>query len=174
MVKITLNEWLLVIALTTLAILMRLPATIRGLNNFSPIAGFLLYYGILYLLLLGLSTMGLIKYGKNNDEDLFSRLKKSVGISILLFSFFMVVNYTSPFELYANTGNIEQLATQSMSSDHNIIYQSEDGATWSAWSHIITPNTTLKVWIVWALTFPITVFTTALIGVLFLEKKAEF
>ena len=118
--------------------------------------GFLIYMTLFYVILLVLSKANLVIFKFSIKSPL-----QVLGVLLITIAFFIIINWESP---YVNlvTGRIVENTSQ-------ILYQSEDGATWYLWSKFTQNNQILRL-----LTFVITPFLLTIAGSLFIEKKIRF
>jgi len=154
-IKITEKEFLLVLAITLMGFIFSMRESILWLNTLNPFQGLIVYYAILYTSLYLLSRAGLIIWEFKIEHPL-----QVLGATLIIFSFFITVNWENPYVQYITRGSFGDVST--------VFYQSEDGATWYLWSQVVQNIELLRI-----LTFIITPFILSLIGVL-LVKEVEF
>lgn len=149
------HEWLFVAIMTILAILFTNQYWLQLLAKFNPLIGFLIYYIIVYCALALMSYLGLVVFGVKVKHPL-----QIFGSGLIVFAFFLIFNWSSQ---YVSLVGAEQAFWNN----------SEDGISFWLWSLLIHPTTPAKLWIVWALAFPVTVFIFTLLGVLIVHRKPK-
>jgi len=109
---------------------------IKFMDGLSPTAGLFVYYSILTTVILLLEWAGLIISGIN-----FTSFNQALGTILIIFSFFIVVDWESCYINYVTKGNCENVS--------NVYLQSEDGAVYSLWSKYLSPeNARLATYVV--------------------------
>lgn len=156
---ITPNEWLFVAVMTVLAIAFNNKPFLVLLNQVNPILGFLIYYVIVYASLALMSYLGLVVFGVKVKHPV-----QVLGTGLVLFAFFLIFNWTNPFVQYATTGHFEGVSNV-------FVNNSEDGLMWWFYCLLIHPDSTFKIYLVWFLTFPVTVFLATLIAMFLIHRK---
>jgi hypothetical protein len=116
--KLESREIKLAVILGILGFIFSMRAWIMFLDKQTVLVGFLIYYGILYITLLILSKLGFVMLGKK-----VGNWKQSMGILLIMFSFFIIFNWESPYVNLVAKGNIDNVSP--------IYFQAEDGITWS-------------------------------------------
>lgn len=155
MVKITAREWSLAIIFAVVGIFVSSRWVILALDGLSPLLGFLVYYAIVILCLFCLSKLGLTVF-----DIKIEKFGQIIGSSLIIFSFFILFNWTSPYVQYVTTGSLEGAS--------NVFYQCEDGVTWYLWSFLFDNVDALRIF-----TYVITPFLLTLLGGLLIEKKVK-
>ena len=155
LLKLTLKEISLAIALAAVGFLFTMREMILFLNDLTPLLGLLVYYGIVYSALFILSRMDLVIFGFK-----IKNVAQTVGLTIITFAFFITVNWTSPYIQYVTMGSVQGAS--------NIFYQSEDGAMWYLWSLLLP---TVGEEIVRILTYVVSPFLLALLGGLLVSGR---
>jgi len=156
--KITFKELQFVGVLALAGFLFSSRWWILFLDSLSPVKGLFVYYGILLVFLFLLSRNGLILWNFKINKPL-----QLLGLLLITFSFFVVVNWQNPyFNIVADGPPLESMS--------NIYFQSENGVIWSFWTQLLPSSDTsfLRV-----LTFIITPAALSLLGALLVEKKIE-
>jgi hypothetical protein len=128
---------------------------ILWLNTLTPFTGFVVYYIILYGAIYILSKLGLTVFGIKIEDKL-----ESLGLLLITFAFFILVNWESAYIQYITNGS---LAGQSV-----IYLQSEDGAVFWLWQQLL-PSIGVEAW--HYLTYVLTPFALALLGGLLISGK---
>jgi len=157
MFKITRAEFLLATIFALMGLIFSHKFFLIWLNTLNPIAGLLFYYLVLFLTITLLSHFGLVISGIKIKKPL-----QFFGTLLIIFSFFIIVNWESPFINYQVYGSLPDSSQFSQ-----ILFQSEDGATFYFWSTIIGVSTDLAG----ILTYVITPFILTLIGAFFVIEK---
>jgi len=155
LLKLTLKEISLAIALAALGFLFTMREMILFLNGLSPIEGLAVYYVIVYLALFILSRMDLVIFGFK-----IKNVTQTIGLTIITFAFFITVNWTSPYIQYVTTGSVQGAS--------NIFYESEDGAMWYLWSLLLP---TVGAEVIRILTYVVSPFLLALLGGLLVSGR---
>ena len=153
--KITGKEWAFIGVMFVLALIFTNQYWVRFLAGFNPLVGFLIYYAIVYISLILMSYLGLVVFGVKIKKPL-----QILGSGLVLFAFFLIFNWSSN---YINL----------IHAENALINNSEDGMVFWLWSSLILPNTPFKLWVVWALAFPISVAVISFLAVLLIHKKPE-
>ena len=152
---ITAKEFYLAISFSILGFLLTtrlLLNTLEGLNLF---LGFIVYYAIIFLTIFILSKLDLVIFGFKIEN-----LAQKIGLVLITFSFFILVNWESPYINIVTHGTAENVS--------NIYFMSEDGIVWGFWDLIFNNVTLLRV-----LTFMVTPFLLTLLGGLLVSEKFE-
>jgi len=155
--NITAEEFGLAIALGFMGYIFSTSQFLLFLNALNPIQGFIVYYIILYGVLYALAKSGLViyKFHIQNPVQVF-------GVLLITFSFFVVVDWSSPYVQYITTG--------SLSGASNVFTNNaEDSLAWYFWTTMagVTDLATARL-----LTFVLTPFVLTLLGAT-LVKKAK-
>ena len=153
--KITWKEWTFVAIMTILAILFTNKFWLLLIAKFNPLIGFLIYYFVVYIALTLMSFAGLIVFGVKIKNPL-----QIIGSGLIVFAFFLIFDWSSQYVTLVG-------------ADRALWNNSEDSVSFYLWSLIIHPDTATKLWIVWGLAFPLTVFIITLIGVWLVHKKPK-
>lgn len=129
------------------------------LGSLSPPAGLLVYYFIIFLAILFLQHIGLI------IADMpFDSVQHAIGTLLIIFSFFIVFDWTSYY--------INQVTTGSSGEDQdsppkisNIYLQSEDGSVYYFWYNIMKlPMKYARI-----MTYLISPFVLSVLGMYFIR-----
>lgn len=126
--------------------------TLEGLNVF---LGFIVYYAIIFLTIFVLSKLDLVIFGFKIDN-----LAQKIGLVLITFAFFILVNWESPYVNIVTHGTAENVSS--------IYFMSEDGITWAFWDMIFNNIQAIRV-----LTFIVTPFLLTLLGGLLVSEKIE-
>ena len=151
--KITGKERAFVGVMTLLAIIFTNKWWLLFLNQVNPVVGFLIYYVIVYAALILMSMLGLIVFGVKIKKPL-----QIIGSSLVLFAFFLIFNWSSAYVGLVHADNV-------------YFNNSEDGALFFIFSLLIHPTSDLNLWILWFITFPLSVFLISLLAVLLIHNK---
>lgn len=111
------HEWLFVSLIGLFGILFYMKSWLVFLNNQNPIVGFLIYYGIWFVILFVLSLTGFVILGTKIKNPV-----QIIGTLLIVFAINVILNWTNGYVTYAVTG--------SFNSSSQIFYGSEDGALW--------------------------------------------
>lgn len=149
------NKFKLPLVLAIFGFLLSSRRWILFMNSLSPLVGLLVYYTILIITVIILEKIGLTVAGIS-----FNSFQQAIGTILIIFSFFICVNFTS---CYINDITIGSCNPSEIS---NIYLQSEDGATFYLWSKLF-PNNIQACRI---LTFVVTPFVLSLIGCYLIKK----
>ena len=144
-------------ALAALGFLLTTRPYIFWLNNVTPLVGLAVYYVILYGALYLLSKAGLTVLNVKIEQN-----AQTVGLLMITFAFFITVDLTSSYVQFVATGSAAGIA--------NVYLQSEDGAVFWVWQHLL-PLAGDEVWRI--LTYVLTPFTLALVGCGFVTGKIK-
>ena len=126
--------------------------TLEGLNVF---LGFIVYYAIIFLTIFVISKLDLVIFGFKIDN-----LAQKIGLVLITFAFFILVNWESPYVNIVTHGTAENVSS--------IYFMSEDGITWAFWDMIFNNIQAIRV-----LTFIVTPFLLTLLGGLLVSEKIE-
>lgn len=151
--KITWSEWAFVGIMTILAIIFTNKFWLLLLAKFNPVVGFLIYYAVVYVALILMSYAGLIVFGVKIKNPL-----QILGSGLIIFAFFLIFDWSSQYAILVG-------------ADKALWNNSEDSVSFYLWSLLIHPTTSTKLWLVWGLAFPVTVFVISIIGVLLVHRK---
>ena len=152
--KITQKEFLLALCFAIMGFLFSSKEMILFLNTLNPIEGLIVYEIIFYITLSLLSIFGLAVFGFKIKNPL-----QVFGLLLVWFSFFIVVDWESPYIQYITKGSLEGPSV--------IYFQSEDGATWYFWYEIMGVK---DVGLCRLLTFIISPFILTLVGCYFVTR----
>jgi hypothetical protein len=126
---------------------------ILSLDKLSPLNGLIIYYIILYSSLYFLSRLGLTVFG----IKIFAPAQM-VGLLLITFAFFIVVDWESSYINIVTRGSAENISP--------VYFQSEDGSVWSLWSSVTKDVEALRL-----LTYVVTPFLLALAGGLLVSGR---
>lgn len=116
------------------------------LDRQTPIAGLLVYYGVVYVAFFLLSKVGLAVFGHAIKDPV-----QLLGLVLISFAFFITIDWESPYvqEVTGHAGDVS-----------GIYFQAEDGAVWYAWQQAgILDTGRLRF-----LTYVLTPFLAAIVG----------
>jgi len=153
--ELTDKELLLALSFALIGYLFSSRAFLRFLARLNPVAGLIVYYIILGAVITVLAKLGLVVLGHRIKTPL-----QTLGLVLITFSFFMLVNWESGYVQIA-TGYPENAVSP-------IMVQSEDGAVWYIWSQLL-PHASVEQRRI--LTFVATPFILTLIGGLLVSEK---
>lgn len=122
-------------------------------NQRNPATGLLVYYAILLGAIFTLEYFGLVVAGIKFDSA-----RHTIGTILIIFSFFIVVNWESCYINQVTKGNCDQVS--------NIYLSSEDGATYYLWSKVTKDRETARI-----LTYVVTPFVLSFIGMSLITQK---
>jgi hypothetical protein len=130
---------------------------LNWLNTLTPIEGLIFYYVVLFISILALSKLGLVV-----GDVKFNLSTQAIGAVLILFAFFVVVDWTSAYNQYALTG-----VMPSANSFSTAYLQDEDGAAFYFWNVVsgFNPEDSRL------LTFVLTPFLLASVGAALVTKK---
>lgn len=126
---------------------------IMFLDGLSPLNGLLIYYFILTTTIICLEYMGLIIAGIKFDS-----MRHTIGSIMIIFSFFIVVTWTSCYINMVTKGQCDKIS--------NIYLQSEDGTVYYLWSFLFSNIEVLRI-----LTYVVTPFVLSFIGQQLITQK---
>lgn len=152
--KITPKEWKLIMSFGILGFIFSMRSWIKFLDTQSVYVGFAIYYIALYLSLYILKSFGLVIFGTH-----IKSWSQTIGLTLLIFSFFVIFNWESPY--------INIVTGHPISDTSSIYYMAEDGITWAFWSSFGIINVELLR----ILTFIISPMILAAIGLFLLHSK---
>lgn len=139
------HKWQLPLAFGVLGFLFSSRKWIFFMNSLNPLVGMIVYYIILIF------TIGLLEYfGLIIAGIKFESINQTIGTVLIIFSFFILVNWES---CYIN------MITQGNCNLSNVYLQSEDGAVYYLWSKLTNNINLLRI-----LTFVITPVLLTFIG----------
>ena len=121
-----------------LGILFSSKTWILFMDKLNPVQGLIIYYIILIITILLLEYFGLVIAGVR-----FLSVNQAIGTILIVFSFFILVNWTSCYISYVTKGNCDNIS--------NIYAQSEDGAVYYLWSKL-TDDPAVSRWLTYVLT----------------------
>lgn len=134
---------------------------LKFLNKQNPIKGLIIYYIVLTITIIILQSFGLVV-----GNTKFDTFKHTIGTILIIFSFFIIIDWTS---CYTNEVNEGQCDTKNSISQ--VYLQSEDGATYWLWSKVFKGKD--KIQIRRIMTFVITPFILSLIGTMLITSKVS-
>jgi len=155
--KVTSKEFQLAVAIAVMGFALTSREWILWLNTLTVVGGFLVYYALLYGALYILEKMGLVIFGFKIKDP-----KQTVGLLLISFAFFAIVNWENPYVQYVTTG--------SFSGASNVFYQTEDGLEWQLTTWLL-PSAPVEVQRIFA--FVVLNFLIALAGVSLVTKKIQ-
>jgi len=153
--ELTDKELLLALSFALIGYVFSSRAFLAFLAKLNPVAGLIFYYFILGAVITVLAKLGLVVLGHRIKTPL-----QTLGLVLITFSFFMLVNWESGYVQIA-TGYPENAVSP-------IMLQSEDGAVWYIWSRLL-PYASVEQRRI--LTFVLTPFILTLIGGLLVSEK---
>lgn len=134
---------------------------LKFLNKQNPLKGLLIYYIVLIITIIILQSFGLVI-----GQTKFNSFKHTIGTILIIFSFFIIIDWTSCY-----TNEITQGQCDTEHSISQIYLQSEDGATYWLWSKVFKGKD--KIQIRRIMTFVITPFILTLIGTMLITSKVS-
>jgi len=155
--KITSKEFQLAVAIALMGFLLTSRQWILWLNSLTVVGGFLVYYALLYAALYTLEKMGLVVFGFKIEK-----LEQTVGLLLISFAFFAIVNWENPYVQYVTMG--------SFSGASPVFYQTEDGILWQFTAQLI-PTASVEAQRLFA--FVLMPFLITLAGVTLVTKKIQ-
>lgn len=130
---------------------------IQFIDRLNPVQGLLLYYIVIFIAITLLQHIGLKIGDVVHDTNI-----QTIGTMMILFSFFIVVNWQSEYGCYVTQKDCsEEKVSQ-------IFMNSEDGATFYLWNKI-TNNINTSRW----LTYVFTPFLLTMIGFKLIMHKTH-
>lgn len=151
--SLTWREFALAFALSILGFLLSTRFWLKFLDSQSVLLNFVIYYIILYGVLFILSKLGLVIFGFRIKNVL-----QTFGLLLITFSFFIVVDWESPYVNIITHGSAENVSV--------VYFGSEDGVAWNFWEWIGVQSVMLNRW----LTYIITPFLLSLLGGYFVSR----
>ena len=159
--KLTTREILLAGVLALFGFVFTLRPFLLFMAEQNPLIGFVIYEVILYGSLLALSRFDLVIFGIK-----IKNIQQVLGVFLITFAFFIVVDWTSAYVQYATTGSFGGVSP--------VYLQSEDGVVWWIYSSIIQPTSAGAIEFLRILTYVVTPALLALLGGLLASKKPKF
>jgi hypothetical protein len=156
--RLTGREFLLALCFAFMGLIFGSRRWILFLSSLDPFSGLILYYIILGTVLYILSRLGLVVFGLKIDKP-----AQNLGLLLIVFSFFILVNWENPYIQYVTTGSMEGASP--------VFYQSEDGFTFWMWQHLLPSANPSQLAF---LTYVLTPFILTLIGGLLISRKPRF
>lgn len=155
--SLTSNEFLLAVAIAFMGFMFSTRTWLLFLNGLSPFSGLVVYYVVLYASLAVLSKMGLVVFGFRIKDPM-----QTLGLMMITFSFFVVVNWSSQWVQYVTTGSYQGVSV--------VFLQSEDGAIWSLWSNLLplAGDFTIRI-----LSFVVSPFLLTVTGSYLVQRKVK-
>jgi hypothetical protein len=129
---------------------------IKTYDKLPPYLGLLFYYFIITITVICLEYMGLIINGVE-----FSGFKHTVGSILVIFSFFIIVDWESCYVNIVTKGNCGNIS--------NVYFSSEDGAVYDLWNKVFPGKHNLNR----VLTYVLTPFLLTLIGLSLLTENQK-
>jgi len=155
--KITSKEFQLAVAIALMGFVLTSRQWILWLNGLTIVGGFLVYYALLYGALYVLEQMGLVIFGFKIKDP-----KQTIGLLLISFAFFAIVNWENPYIQYVTMGNF--------SGASGVFYMTEDGLLWQFTTQLL-PSADVELHRIFA--FVIMPFLIALLGVTLVSKKIQ-
>lgn len=152
------NGCVLALVFAALGLMMSSVWYLRWLNKRNPATGLAIYYASIFIVVLILQHAGLI-IGSIH----FNNWKQSVGATMIIFAFFIVMNLESCRVEYVITGD------EKCSNISNVYLNSEDGAVYYLWNKALPGRVKLVRW----LTFVITPFVLVILGSMLITEKVS-
>lgn len=150
------RKFTLPIILAVLGFLLSTRWWIKTYDKLPPYGGLVVYYIILTLTLIILETLGLVVGGIK-----FSGIRHTIGSILIIFSFFIVVDWESCYINIVTKGNCKEVS--------NVYFASEDGATYDLWNKLFPNKHDLNR----ILTYVVTPFILSFIGVTLLTGEEK-
>ena len=147
------KQYTLPFAIAIIGYLLTTRKWILFMNKLNPFTGLIVYYTILTITVLLLEYFGLIIAGIK-----FESFGHTIGTMMIIFAFFITVNWESCFVNMVTKGSCKEVST--------VFLQSEDGATYYLWSKLTSDINKLRL-----LTYVVTPFVLTLIGVNLITEK---
>lgn len=155
--ELTSREIYFAAAIAVLGFVFSMREFLLFLNTLNPIEGLVVYYIILFASLFVLSKFGLTIFNVK-----IGNLQQILGLTLLTFSFFIVVGWTSSYIQYVTQGTLEGASV--------LFYQCEDGAVFYTFNNVLKiPDIEISR----LLTYVATPFVLGLVGGLLTTKKLE-
>lgn len=117
--EITKQEIIFAIVLAICGYIFTMTDWLKFLGRSTPLQGFLIYYGIIFVAMLILARYGLAFSPKIKD------VHQVIGVVLILFAFFLVFNWENPYVQYVTMGHLDGASPA--------FYGTEDGVTWDFW-----------------------------------------
>lgn len=156
--KLTSREIILALAFGILGYVFYTRTFLLLLNTLNPFEGLIVYYVVIWSSLFALSRLDLVIFGIK-----IKSLSQTLGLLMITFSFFVVVDWSSAYVQYVTTGSVHGAS--------GILFQDEDGAVWQLWSWLIPATSGVAIWVDRVLSFSVTPAILATIGGLLTSKK---
>jgi len=156
--QLTRNEFLIAALFAIAGFIVTTKFVISFMNGLTALGGLLAYYLLWFLLYWVIAKLGFKVF--NIQIKTFLQI---LGMLLITFSFFIIVNWENPYVQLMTKGNIDGAST--------MFYQSEDGATFMFWNQMLGLSNPLLLRI---LTFVVTPFIFTLIGALLIQQKEVF
>jgi hypothetical protein len=156
--KLTTREIALSLAFAVMGFVFYTRTFLLAINALNPIEGLFVYYIVIWSSLFVLSKLDLVVFGIK-----IKSLTQTIGLVLVTFSFFVVVDWSSAYVQWATTGHFTGAS--------GIFYQDEDGFMWSVWSWIIPATSGVAIWIDRVLAFSVSPAILAIFGGILTSKK---
>lgn len=156
--KLTTREIALALAFAVLGFVFYTRTFLLAINTLNPVEGLIVYYIVIWSSLFILSKFDLVIFGIK-----IKSFQQTIGILLITFAFFVVVDWSSAYVQWATTGHF--------SGASGVFYQDEDGALWSLWSWLIPATSGVTIWIDRVLAFSVSPAIIAVIGGFLTSKK---
>lgn len=141
------DDLYLAVAFAAIGFIVSMKLVIVSLNLLTPIEGLAFYYTVIFIVITVLGYLGLTIHNLKIKKPI-----QSLGIIMIVFSFFILFDFTSGLVAYYTTGSVHGVP--------NIYMGSEDGATFSLFYNYVSQNIQVDR----ILTFIVTPFALTFIG----------
>jgi hypothetical protein len=156
--KLTTREIALAIAFALLGFVFYTRTFLNAINLLNPSEGLVVYYVVIWGSLFVLSRFDLVIFGIK-----IKSLQQTIGILLITFAFFIVVDWSSAYVQWATTGSFR--------GPSGIFYQDEDGFCWSLVTWVIPPLSNAAIWIDRVIAFSVIPSVLAIFGGILTNKK---
>ncbi|MGA3110450.1 MAG: hypothetical protein ABSE15_00275 [Candidatus Bathyarchaeia archaeon] len=156
--KLTIREIGLAVSFAVLGFIFYTRTFLQMLNGLDAIEGLAVYYIVIWTSIFVLSRLDLVIFGVK-----IKSIQQTLGLLLITFSFFVVVDWSSPYVQWATTGHFTGAS--------GIFYQDEDGFMWSVWSWIIPATSSAAIWVDRVLAFSVSPAILAIFGGILTSKK---
>jgi hypothetical protein len=156
--KLTHREIALALAFALMGFVFYTRTFLDAVNQLNAIEGLAVYYVVIWSSLFLLSRFDLVIFGIK-----ISSIRQTIGLLLITFSFFVVVDWSSPYVQWATTGHFGNVS--------NVFYQDEDGACWQLVTWLIPAASNLLIWIDRVIAFSVIPALLAILGGLLTNKK---
>jgi hypothetical protein len=156
--KLSTREIALAVAFAVMGFLFYTRTFLLAINTLNPIEGLVVYYVVIWSSIFILSKLDLVIFGIK-----IKSLQQTIGLLLITFSFFVVVDWSSAYVQWATTGHFTGAS--------GVLYQDEDGFMWQIWTTLIPATSNIVIWFDRVFAFSVSPALIALLGGALTSKK---